>query len=299
MWLGCNKAKSDSVRLTNQGMNALGASDPRGALGYFQQAVDTFPDNATAHYGAGLSLRELEQEDRAHRHLQEAVRLDPELAEAHYQLAELAVRRSITAEGEGDRDLAQESIQDAEQSLRRVLELDGSHSASYAHMGWVHEQKGALKDAEIAYRRAVTLDPYQPKVFLDLSRLYTRVQATDEAMAVLQEGLRHNTAARVRSLPALSLLHNELGAMLQDRGQYGQAIDELRKALPGASPAVVFNLGWAYASMGDPELANRFFNQYVGLVSPDEPTAAVARDVSRHLRKRLEEGKGPGDPSGP
>lgn len=277
---GCNKAKSDSIRLTNQGMKALKGGDIRAARTRFQEAIDLYSDNANAHYGMGVVLREMDSAEKGARHLKEAVRLKPDFTEALYHLGAIA--------------LELEKLDEAEQYLRQVLELEPDHGSAHFHMGRIHEQKGALKDAEVALRRAAQLDPFNPGVFLVLARLYLRVDAEKEAIEVLREGIRLNTVDRVQNPGDLSLLHNELGVLLQQQGLYGQAIDELRSAvqLLGARPEVVFNLGWAYASKGDAEMALRYFGQYIGLVPGNERTATIALDVSRHLRERLNQQQG-------
>ncbi len=273
---GCDKAKTDSVRFTNQGMRALEKNELRMAKSRFQQAVDVYPDNAKAHYGLGIVLRELGQADRAAKHLKEAVRLKPDLSEASYHL--------------GDMAFAAKRFDEAEQAFRRVLEQDAYNGSAYYLRGRIHETKVALKQAEVAYRRAVNLEPYRPDIFLTLARLYNRVGAEEEAVAVLREGIRLCTSDRVTLSANLSLLHNELGVMLQERRQYGQAIDELLKAvrITGAPQEVAFNLGWAYADKGDSAHALRYFRQFVAVAKDDDPAIPVALEVQRHLLRRIE-----------
>lgn len=274
--LGCNKAQSDSVQLTNKGMKALSKNELRKARGYFEQAVSVFPENAKAHYGLGVVLLEQLNEAQARRHLQEAATLDPSLTEAHYQLGAIALK--------------EQKFDGAEKALTQALQQDPDHDAAHRLMGQIYEKKGKLKEAEVAYRKAVTLNPYHADAFLRLARLYFQVEAYKESVAVLREGIRLNTAETVSSPAHLSLLHNELAISLQQEGRYGEAIDELLKAvrLPGAAAEVAFNLGWAYASKDDPEQALKYFNQFIQLAEGDDPTVRVARDVAGHLRERIE-----------
>lgn len=277
---GCNKDKSDSVRLTNMGMKALGNGNLGEARLRFDEAITLHEENANAHYGLGVVLVELDKAERGRKHLAEAVRLKPALTEAMYQLGALAV-----AEGKLD---------EAAQQLRQVLEQDAEHSAAHHLMAQIHEKKNQLSEADQAYRRSIVLDPYQPNAFLSLARLYLRVAAEKEAMAVLREGLRLCTVEHIQKTDTLALLHNELGILLQQNGQYGMAIVELLKAvrLPGAQPEVVFNLGWGYANKGEAELALKYFNQYIQLVDGANQTARIATDVAQHLAHRLRQQKG-------
>jgi len=256
-------------------MRALSKGQVRAAHGYFEDAVSIYPQNASAQYGLGVCLIELDRPGRAKKHLSEAAELRPDMVESRYHLGAIA--------------LAEHKNETAEQELRAVLDRDPDHAPALHLMAVIHEGNGALKDAEVALRKSITLDPYNPAAFLRLARLYIRVHAEKEALQVLREGVRVGKPELINSSDQLALLHNELGIMLQERGQYGQAIDELLKAvnLAGAPPQIAFNLGWAYASKGDPEHALRYFRQYIDLSDSDDPSVRVAVDVARHLAARV------------
>ena len=166
---GCDKAHSDSVRLTNLGMKALSAGDLREARIRFQEAVEIYPENAKAHYGLGVMLFEGGENDRAKQHLKEATKLDNQLTEAFYQLGAIALEESKADE--------------AEQELRRALDLDPEHTAALFSLGQIHERRGELKQADRNYRQSVTLNPLSPQAFLALARLYQHVGAEEEAEA--------------------------------------------------------------------------------------------------------------------
>ena len=279
--LGCDKARSDSVRLTNEGMKALNKNELRIAKARFQEALDVFPDNSKAHYGMGVVMRELKNPERSRRHFKAALDLEPDLTEALFHLGQMAFDESKLDEAEG--------------ALRRVLEQDPDDHGAYFLLGQIHENRNALKDAEVAYRKAVTLSvnatPFRADVFVSLARLYERVGAEEEAMAVLREGMRVVTPERVLATSNLAVLYNALGRMLLARDQYGQAIDVLRQAVQftGAPKDVAFNLGWAYAAKGDPELALKYFSQFIALAEANDPAVPIAVEVKRHLQHRLQQ----------
>ena len=272
---GCDKAHSDSVRETNKGMRALAQNQTKVAREHFTQAVDIYPENAKAHYGLGVVLMESGELVQARRHLREATKLSPDLTEAFFQLGAIAMK--------------EEKLDTAETVLRRTLEQEPDHDAAQLLMGRIHERKGELKEAEVAFRKSITLNPLLPESFLRLARLYLRVSAESEAELVLREGIRLNPVESLQNTANLSLLHNELGIMRQAEGKYGEAADEMLKAvrMPGAAPEVAFNLGWAYASQGETELALRYFNQYIGLADANDPSVRVAIDVAKHLAEQL------------
>ncbi len=271
----CDKAQSDSIRLANLGKKAMERDDYREARIRFKEAVDVFPENARAHYGLGVSLIEFDELNQARKHLREASKLDTTMTEAFYQLGVVALR--------------DDKLDEAEQSLRKALEQQPDHSAGQYTFSQLLERQGNIKDAETALRRSIVLDPYQPAAFLLLARLYTRVGAEDEAIAVLREGLRLCTDDKVESASQIAQLYNELGILLQQAGRYTESIEALTKAirLPGATPEIVFNLGWAHASNGEVQPALSYFNQYIELAEPNNPAVRIAMNVARHLRQRL------------
>ncbi|HIA02398.1 MAG TPA: tetratricopeptide repeat protein [Myxococcales bacterium] len=271
----CSKEHNDSIRLSNQGMKALSSGNIRLAHARFQDAIDIFPDNSSAHYGLGLVLVEFEKLDDAKEHMLIATRLNTELTEADYQLGWIAFKQA--------------KHDDAEAALRRVLERDLEHADAHFLLGRIYENKGKLKEAESALRKAITLNPILTTAYLQLARLYLRVAAEREAVVVLEEGIRINTPNRVRSAMEIALLYNELGFLHLQGGKYGAAVDALLTAIRTDSNRieVAFNLGCAYASKGEPRMALRYFNQYIGIAPKSDETVSIAREVTRHLYQRV------------
>jgi len=273
---GCSKAKSDSVRLSNQGMKALSSGNKRLAHARFADAIDIYPENANAHYGLGLALIEFGHMNKAAKHLAEATRLKPELVEGYYQQGWIAFEQ------------AKFSV--AETALRRVLERDSNHGPAHYLLGRIHEKNNALKDANEAYRKAVKLEPSNSNIFLVLARLYLRVAAEKEAVAVLDEGIRLNADSLPKPSAGMSLLYNERGIIQMQRGQYKEAIGAFRKAIRWDADRVevAFNIACAYANYGDIEMAYKYFNQYVDIGPRNDETVKLARSVARHLYQRIQ-----------
>jgi len=62
------------------------AGDPEGAVALLGQALRIQPENAMAHFNLGLLQAELNQSEKALQHLQLAVKYDPRLEDAWYNL---------------------------------------------------------------------------------------------------------------------------------------------------------------------------------------------------------------------
>lgn len=273
---GCSKAKSDSIRLSNQGMKALSSGNKRLAHARFADAIDIYPENANAHYGLGLALIDFGRLNKAAHHLTEATRLKPELVEGYYQ--------------QGWISFEQEKFSIAETALRRVLERDAGHGPAHYLLGRIYEKNNALKKANDAYRKAVQLNPGNSDIFLVLARLYLRVAAEKEAVAVLDEGIRLNSELLSRPNAGMALLYNERGIIQMQQGQYKEAVNAFRQAIKWDADRVevAFNIACAYSNYGDIEMAFKYFNQYVDIGPADDETVKLARSVARHLYERIQ-----------
>ena len=171
-------------------------------------------------------------------------------------------------------------MDEAADSFQQVFTLEPDHADSNFQMGRIQEDRGDLESANISYRRAVQLMPYRPDTYLALAQLYLKVDATDEALAVLREGVRLCKIARVRNRRNLSLMYNELGGLLMESGQYAEAVDFLLQSVRLDAPIdVAFNLACAYAANGDVSDAITYFNQFLAGDSTDTNRITVARKV--------------------
>ena len=274
---GCEKHKADSVRLYNEGMKAFSQGDYRQAHKWFTDAISAHPENAEAYYGLGLVKIKLHRLEQAREHLIVATRLKPELIEGAYQLGWIALERKKVAE--------------AKENLLRVIQKEPDHAPAHYLLGLAYERGGELEKANDAFRKAVTLDPEQMEAFVALERLYLRVGAEAEAKAVIEEGLRVARLSNRNTAAEQSVLLNDLGLLQMETGEYPAAIQALLKAieLDNSRVDAVFNLGCAYASHGQYELAHRYFNQYIGIADRNSDSAMLAREAARHLEERMRE----------
>jgi len=272
---GCAREKSHSIQLSNEGMRAYGKGDLKASSSHFKQALSYDSENHHAHYGLGLVHIDRGNLEQSRRHLLKVRGLKPDHIEASYQIGWIAMK-----EGRSD---------EAMSSFQQVLALSPDHPESNLQMGHLEESREKLDTANTYFRRAVQLLPYRPDIYHALALLYAKVGARDEAVAVLREGVRLCTPARVRKRRNLSLMYNEMGGLLLEAGQYAEAVDILLQAVRLDAPIdVAFNLACAYAANGDIENAITYFNQFLAGDSQDEHRIVVARKVMSHLQTRLQ-----------
>ncbi len=125
------------------------------ALAHFEAAVSADPSFAKAYSGIAdtysiLVNQGIEAAAAAHPKAraaaEQAIRLDPNLAEAHASLGLLAL--------ESDMDPAE-----AEREMRRAIELNPNYASAYHWLGLVLSVRGQDDDAGVAMGRALELDP--------------------------------------------------------------------------------------------------------------------------------------------
>jgi Flp pilus assembly protein TadD len=64
---------------TNSGRRLLNAGDIEGAISQFRVAINSSPNNGTAHFELGMALRQQGKSDEAQEEFQKAAALDPRL----------------------------------------------------------------------------------------------------------------------------------------------------------------------------------------------------------------------------
>lgn len=209
------------------------------AAEYFRCAIKTDPNFAPAYAGLAqtyvLLADELGQREyipSGKRAAQQALTLDPNLAEAHTALAVLL---------ESDYDFPQE-----EHEFKLAVTLDPNYAT--AHHWYAQSylaQIGRFSDAEREIQKALLLDPV------------SRIIATDQGV-ISYWGRRYEDAYQqiTKALvldPGFSEAYLNRGKVLLQQGKYKEAISDLETAyrLNSANPAMRANLAYGYGISGN------------------------------------------------
>jgi tetratricopeptide (TPR) repeat protein len=115
------------------------------------------PSDAEAHTRLGHDLLVLGNVAEARTHLNAAIAAKPDLAKAHYELAEL--------------DLRSNELAAAYRELMTVLRLDPDHEQAYGNLGYIYSLAGKKAEARAAFEKALQLDPGDSIVRDQLARL--------------------------------------------------------------------------------------------------------------------------------
>jgi TolB-like protein/Flp pilus assembly protein TadD len=208
----------------------------KNAIDYFQQAIQKDPKYALAYAGLAdtyllLGSYWVEVLPEARSAAQEAVRLDPSLAEAHVALGHIKLVL--------DWDWAA-----AEAAFNEGLKLNPSSALAHNQYAMYLATRGRVKDAIAEARRALDLDSLAPIVNADLGWYLFYDGQVQEAITQFRRtlDLDSNSVSARRGL----------GVALDAAGRHQEAVDELRYALKLSehSPVVLGHLGAAYARWG-------------------------------------------------
>jgi TolB-like protein/Tfp pilus assembly protein PilF len=276
-----------------QGWHQLDESNDKAgfekSVTYFQNAVNKDPTFAPAYIGLASAYNYLgsnfvgDPPDPAMQKemtaAQKALQLDPNLADAHNLLGDVAQRRWQWA--------------DAEAEYKRALELSPNNAHAHVGFAWWLLFHGRTDEALARERRALELDRFSVDG-TNLGWMLFEARRYDEALRELGGVL----AVRPNDPVALW----DLGIVFMDKNQPGAAIPVLEKAVSAskASPGIIGSLARAYAQAGRrsdalrllAELKRRrkagfvpagpFVNAYIGLGDKDQAFAWLEQGYKEH-----------------
>jgi DNA-binding response OmpR family regulator len=248
------KAKIDSVleKRSNpthldlylaEGEKLLMEQKPDHALVLFKHALEKSPQSPRAHFAMGLAQEALEQDDKAAKYYEDAVRLAPKFLKALDSLARLYHKQ-------GKSDLAAAQIKKATElsprnadrhvKLGRILLEQGNTAEGLraleqanesptidadtsAEVGEVLLAAGLNAEAAEAFGRAVGMDPKQV-------HLYNRMGIALRRQKLFKEAIEQYQKA-VKIAPTNENLYYNLAVALAEDGQYEASRKSLKQAL--------------------------------------------------------------------
>lgn len=242
------------------------------AIEYFQRAIQKDPRYALAYAGLADSYLLLgsywvEAITEAKAAAEQALKLDPSLAEGHVSLGQIKLWL--------DWDWT---------AARREFEQGISLNPSSAH---AHNQYalylatvGRVSDAIAEVNRALELDALSPIINSDLAWYLLFAGKHAEAIAQFRKALNLDS----NSVSA----HRGLGIALSEAGQYDEAIAELKHALllSENSPVLMAHLGAAHARQGAKTTAMGIVNDLQAMTARQYVPASAPAIVYAALNER-------------
>jgi len=167
-----------AVSLINHGLQ-IKASDPKGAIRCYREALVHCPTNANAYYNLGVSYAELHKYDKALINYQLTVHFDPRCAEAYnnmgvifkeqenlekalkfYHMAiQCNPRFAQTLNNLGVAYTTSGRLTEALEYLSRAVSVAPNYAEAYNNLGWLFWDHGDLAQALRMYERCIELSP--------------------------------------------------------------------------------------------------------------------------------------------
>jgi tetratricopeptide (TPR) repeat protein len=200
---GCWLARSNLALLLAD------AGDLRGAVAQGRQAVRLKPDLPEAHYNLGRALARAGAAPEAIAEYEEALRLRPDYAEAHYNLGN-AFR------GAG-------RIPEAIGQYEEAVRIKPDFSDARNNLANLMEMSGRTPDAIGQYEEALRIDPSDAEARNNLGNALAESGRLPEAIAQFEEALRLK--------PGFPEAENNLGMALADDGRPEEAVSHFEQAV--------------------------------------------------------------------
>jgi protein O-GlcNAc transferase len=249
-----------AVPLYEQAAALLAAGRLDAAERSYREALRLEPDYAQAHHGLANLLGRLGRLEEAESHYRAALRLNPNGAAAQYNLGHLLNRLG--------------RIEEAADCYRRALRLKRDFPEALNNLAHILNRLGRYDEAEKSCRSALRLKPEDPAVHNNLGNALSGLGRYAEAEACYREALRLN--------PDLPETLRNLGDVLGTLRRYEESLPCYRSALrlrPTMADAWN-NLGLTLGTLGEPEEAERCYDEALRL-KPDFASAQINRCIGR------------------
>jgi adenylate cyclase len=231
-----------------QGQALIWRSDEpslRKSLDHFQKAIEYDPTFARAYAGLARAYINLGIEgyltwtgaiEMGQASAERASKLDPDLAEAHVLLAEVAFMADAPAE-----------ILDRE--VRRALELNPNLANAHSILSSLAGSFGILESYILQAEEAYRLDPLSPPMIRRQGEAYFNSGRLEEAVAHWKKHLESDPIDAYRGLAEYYMVKG-------DYEQAEQMVRELERVAPNSDPALL-SRGYLAGLTGDQETAAR------------------------------------------
>lgn len=262
---------SQASDFAGEGLKALESGQYEAAAEAFRKAVAADPADYSAHFNLALAYGFLGRDEEGIAEYRTTLELKPGLYEAEINCGILLLRRKDAgAEALLEAAAAQKpdefrpryylaqaeaqsgTLERAEASYRRAIELDPKSAAAESGLGRTLEREGKLADAAPHFRQAAALDPKYRGSLLELAGAYETAHQPAEAIAIYRE------------FPGDPAAQGRLGQLLFETKQYADAVTVLETAYakqPSTPNAVA--LAKVYVLSGQPAKAAPLFQKAV------------------------------------
>jgi Flp pilus assembly protein TadD len=167
--LGCKRSGQQSTN------NSAGSAEVSNSL-------DADRSQAKVLLEKGKQLYRDDHDTEAVEAFQQAVKLDPELAEAHFRLG-------LGYEAVGKSEQAESEYKKAVETYKKYFEGNPDDSEGHYNLGQTYANLGNYSEAIREYRQATKLKTDDPDMFYDLGMAHTKLAQYDQAASAFSKSL--------------------------------------------------------------------------------------------------------------
>jgi FkbM family methyltransferase len=239
------------------------------AVAAYRQAVRLKPDLAEAHSNLGVALKELGKLDEAVAAYRQAIGIKADYAEAHSNLG-IALK-------------AQGKLDEAVAAQRRAIGIKPDSAEVHSNLGDALKELGKLDEAVAACRRAISIKPDSAEARCGLGNGLNELGKLEEAVAAYRQAIRIK--------PDYAEAHYNLGNALSDQGKLDQAVAAYRQAIGIKPDYAVAHSNLLFCLNRDDKItpdrlfaAHREWDERYGWQAPRPSAYANDREAGRRLR---------------
>ena len=200
------KKSLQTKSLVEQGVDFWSKGEHGKAISALQQAIRLNPGDARAHYALGTFYSELRRYQEAAVSLKRAIKLEPDYVAAYVNL------------GSAYNKLKQYHMGLA--AGKQAINLEPDLSIAHVTLGVSYSGMGRHREAEAAYKQAIRTDPDNAQAHLNLGVTYAH-------QGRLRESIREYQQA-IKLKPDYALAHYNLGSAYLDISNSGAALEEYK-----------------------------------------------------------------------
>ena len=254
------------------GLEAQQAGNAEEARVHFAEAVRLAPQIAEAHEGLGAVLLELNRVDEGTKELEIALTLKPDVLEIHRNLI-LAYMQG----GNTKAALTHFAAVSAMDEKSTETKLDASFYEAY---GRAQEADGQITEAIAEFEKAQKVGGAQAEISDGLGTLYAEKGDLPKAQGYFEDALRLDC----NYLPAL--IHKATALRLQNQATMALEVIQRAKTLAPDSPLVALEMGRIYVALNDDDTALPYLQAAVDakakLPGAENDLAMVLQRLGRH-----------------
>ena len=154
-----NKQKVNIGQLIKKAFDLQAQGRKLEAAKYYEYLIKQGIKDHRVFSNYGIFLNEIGKHKESESKLKKAISLNPEYANAYYNLAVLFI-------GQGN-------FEKAELELKKAIKLKSDFAIAHYNLGFILKDQGRLKEAESYTQKALEVDPQLTDAYLSLSTIQT------------------------------------------------------------------------------------------------------------------------------